>query len=247
MHIASERCGCALKCVRGTCSRVHVSCVHMRCANSNTEHDQAKLHSFLEAVMEDGEWVMLVCLRVIFGLVCACAHVWPYFRVWPWCSLVFATHMAARSSHWLDLVSVPGLVMDGVVAADDTQAMRLWALRENVAAGLSASGTSVVVVVVVVCCCCWVCQSTGAVLLCREECVFSSHFCCHFRLLRSLLCHVGPAVCFASCFLFVFAGIVYKYDLSLPLEKMYELVEVTRERLKKHLPDDESSSAVVVG
>jgi hypothetical protein len=34
----------------------------------------------------------------------------------------------------------------------------------------------------------------------------------------------------------VVAGTVYKYDLSIPLESMYDLVQVVRDRLRPYAP-----------
>ena len=47
--------------------------------------------------------------------------------------------------------------------------------------------------------------------------------------------------------LFLHAGAVYKYDLSLPVERMYGLVEEVRERLARGLPGQRDVLAVGYG
>ena len=47
--------------------------------------------------------------------------------------------------------------------------------------------------------------------------------------------------------LLLHAGAVYKYDLSLPVERMYGLVEEVRERLARGLPGQRDVLAVGYG
>jgi hypothetical protein len=123
-----------------------------------------------------------------------------------------------------------GSVADGTLAESQAQAAAIWRVREGITESLVRRGELDIMQVCAYGRC--IMRLLGDMLLLLQPAATSASGI--FLLLAAHTLHVASAwLCCCCCC--CSAGAVYKYDLSMPTHKMYELVQLVRQRVA-HLP-----------